>query len=69
MDEKARVSGLSGAEKRFAWAEPALLGGERDQLHGLARQEAEWTRAREPGDVALERHSDRPPGEPLATSL
>ena len=69
MDEKAGVAGFSGVEKRFARAEPTLFGGERDQLHGLARQEAERTRAREPSDVAVERHSVRPPGEPPATSL
>ena len=53
---------FAGVEQRVAGLQPPLFGGERDQLHRLARQEAERARAREPSDVVVERHSGRPPG-------
>ena len=69
MEEVPFVARLVGVKQHLSRLEAALAAGERDELDGLARQEAEGTGAGESGDVLVERQSERPPVAPLATSL
>ena len=69
MEEVPFVAGLVGVKQNVARLEAALAARERNELDGLARQEAEGAGAGEPGDVGVERQSERPPVAPLATSL
>ena len=69
MDEKAEVGGFASEKQRIAGFQASLLTGECDELHRLARKQAERASAREPSDVVVQRHSDRPPAAALATSL
>lgn len=69
MDEKTEISGLASEKQRVAGSEAPLLTGKGDELNRLARKQAERASAREPSDVVVERHSDRPPAAALATSL
>ena len=69
MDEIAEVGVLAGEEQRVAGFQAPLFTGEGDELHRLARKQAERASAREPSDIVVQRHSDRPPAAALATSL
>ena len=69
MDEIADVGGLAGEEQRVAGLQAPLFAGKGDELHRLARKQAERASAREPSDVVVQRHPDRPPAAALATSL
>jgi hypothetical protein len=69
MNEIAEVRGLAGEEERIAGLQAPLFRGESDELHRLARKQAEWASAREPSDIVVQRHSDRPPAAALAISL
>src|SRR5208337_3607237 len=68
QDEVSAVALLTGGEQGFARPKAPPDAGKRDELHRLARHQAERADLRQPCDVGLERHPARPPAA-ATTSL